>query len=202
VKARFVLLPAALVLWGCHHTAQDRSAAKSNVLPAVNTPAAVPPPKPVSQITEITLERNPSVSNGPWYALTLRSDGTATYIGKASTDKLGTYKTLFPREAFDPLSQSLEACHFEDFCPVFGSGMLHTPHVGVSIKKKDVRTTILDSGKAFEPYEKEAPPALKQIQQQIDAVVAKSTWVEVSRKDELPNYVPSIDQIFQWHNRK
>ncbi len=195
---RIRLLLLVPFLWGCHHTSQERLAAKSKVLPVANVPATVPPPKPVSRITEMTLEREPGGGGSlePEYALTLRQDGTAMYIGYINTDGWGTYRTTFSPKVFDKLAQSMEACHFEDLCPMFGpGGMTHMPWIGVSVVKDNIRSTILDFGEPVQSYEKETPPALKQIQKDIDDAVAKSTWILVKKEGELPRYLPSKDQI-------
>jgi hypothetical protein len=60
---------------------------------------AEPPEEAVKKVTEITLERS-GEGGGPEDALTLRSDGTALYVGKKNVERVGRYKGAIPEHGF------------------------------------------------------------------------------------------------------
>src|ERR1700722_5462362 len=51
------------------------------------------------KVKEITLERS-GAGKGPENSLTLRSDGTAIYIGKKNVERIGRYKGSIPEHGF------------------------------------------------------------------------------------------------------
>ena len=63
--------------------------------------------------------------------------------------------------------------------------------VSVSVVRKGERKTVVDWGVPIQSYEREAPKALKQIEQQIDAAVANAQWVKTSGETRTPRFNPS-----------
>ena len=58
-----------------------------------------PTEEAAKKVTEITLERSGG-DGGPEDALTLRSDGTALYVGKQNVERIGRYKGTIPEHGF------------------------------------------------------------------------------------------------------
>lgn len=125
------------------------------------------------------------------YALTLQSDGTATYIGAASTNRIGTYRAKITPSEFIRIAQLVEDSHFVNFAPFYGLAVDDISEVSVSVVRQGERKTVVDYGLHLKS-EKETPQALKEIEQQIDAAVANAQWVQISDKTETPRYIPKI----------
>ena len=191
------ILLSVVFFAGCRPVQKEASPVSLSALP--NTVSTLPPPaKPptVPPISEITLERSPGHTRESIviYALTLRSDGTVTYIGtyfgKVKTKRSGTYRATIPQSEFIRLAQLVEESRFMSFAPFYGHVVRGKATVSVSIVRKEKRKTVMDCGKPFQPeYEKEAE-TLKKIEQQIDAAVASATWVKVSDNTQTPRYIP------------
>src|SRR5258708_5610131 len=110
---------AVLLLPGCHYSQKEVqqvsppsvSGTTKNLRPSAR-PQTTPP------ITEIALERDPGAERAnplPTYALTLRSDGTATYIGATFTPRKGTYRAVISTIEYARLAQWVEASNFASF---------------------------------------------------------------------------------------
>ncbi len=54
-------------------------------------------PNSAPSITELTLERGPCLGTCPIYRITLRSDGTGTYVGWNHAERIGVYSGSFVR---------------------------------------------------------------------------------------------------------
>jgi hypothetical protein len=182
-----------LFLTGCNdaqlRTKQVSSGPSNTVkeLPAPAKPQVAPP------VSEITIERTPGMTEHPppAYALTLRSDGTAIYIGAAFTERKGTYRAAISSSEFARLAKLVEDSGFVSLAPFYGPAVTDIPEVCVSVVRNGKRKTVVDWGKPFQSeYEREAPPALKQLEQQIDVAVATVQWVKVGDKTDTPRYLP------------
>jgi hypothetical protein len=77
------------------------------------------------QISAITLKRQ-GCSNAelkcPVYDVTFRSDGTATYIGYANDDFIGTFTTAYPQRNFAFLAEELQRERFFDLPQFYAGG--------------------------------------------------------------------------------
>jgi hypothetical protein len=82
-----ILALLALFGWSC-----PRVAHADNKKPEPGEEAA-------KKVTEITLERSGG-DKGPEDSLTLRSDGTALYVGKKNVGRIGRYKGTIPEHGF------------------------------------------------------------------------------------------------------
>lgn len=190
---RFAYLLIVLFLAGCNDAqlrTQRVPSGPSNTVKALPAPAR---PQVAPPVSEITIEREPGMTAQPppAYALTLRSDGTAIYIGEAFTERNGTYRAAISSSEYVRLAKLVEDSGFVSFAPFYGPAASDIPEVCVSVVRNGKRKTVVDWGKPEQPeYEKEAPPALKQLEQQIDAAVATVKWVKVSDKTDAPRYIP------------
>ena len=93
------------------------------VRPAPAHDAIAPAVKPFghSQVTAITLRRLGCTNaelECPVYDVTFRKDGTATYVGHANDEFIGTYTAEYPAQDFVYLVQQLERERFFDL-PLF-----------------------------------------------------------------------------------
>src|SRR5689334_14306235 len=83
--------------------------------PAQNAIAPALKPLAHSQVTAITFRRQGCTDverKCPVYDVTFRNDGTATYIGYANDDFIGTFTAEYPQRNFAFLVEQLER---EDF---------------------------------------------------------------------------------------
>lgn len=121
------------------------------------------------QITEITLERGPcGRGRCPDYKVILRSDGTATYIGKRNVAHIGQYTG---RVDFDQLKKLLESKRFFDLKDKYGNAADY-PIMTTSAVRNGNRKTVVTS------YEPEAPIELRDINSAIDGVALQISWTQ------------------------
>ncbi|MCW3051815.1 MAG: hypothetical protein JWN14_985 [Chthonomonadales bacterium] len=191
-------LVIALLLTGCHPTRQSAprvSPVPPSTVQVSHAPAQQEVAPPVS---EITIAREPGMTTDPppAYTLTLRSDGTATNIVQGFSKQTGTFQATIPTTEFVRLAKLVENGNFVSLEPFYGPAVTDIPEVRVSVVRKGKRKTVVDWGKPMQPkYEKEAPPALIQLEEQIDAAVAQVKWVKISDKAEAPRYIPGIPDL-------
>ena len=77
--------------------------------------ASIAQDKSPLKITEITLVRSGGKSGSPQDSLTLRSDGTAAYIGEKNVARIGQYQGKIPdwyfHDSFEVLAEMYAAIH-------------------------------------------------------------------------------------------
>jgi hypothetical protein len=125
------------------------------------------------QITEITLERTACFGTCPMYKITLRRDGTATYIGRRFVDRVGTYKGNV--YGFERLAQFVESQGFFKLNNEYTVAVTDLPSTITSAVRQGQRKTIVDYGNI-------APLELWAIEQAIDGIVANTKWEKISDK--------------------
>ena len=127
----------------------------------------------VSSISEVSIQHTPCYGPCPVYTLTLKSDGTATFVGVAHVTKIGTYTAQFG--GFDRLGQAITARRFQE---------LNTRYTSLATDLSHTITTVVLDGKrkAVDNYGDTGPQALWEIQAMIDGVSAELTWKKVSTK--------------------
>jgi hypothetical protein len=123
------------------------------------------------QITEITVERKGCFGGCPVYSITLRRDGSATYIGKRFVERIGTFasKNRYPID-FAPLAKVID---YEGF---FGLGEKY--NVG-SVDAEVVTTTVIrnNQSKAVTTFNSgKGPVELWIIDTLLDGVTANIPW--------------------------
>ena len=212
-------IPVAVILTlslaGC--TRHQQSAERVSAIPFTTPPkaaaTAVSTPIPMKRavkraaappISEITFERQAAppgtqMNPPPVYALTLRSDGTASYIGVAYTNNKGTYYASVAPAEFVRLAQLVEAKHFFDLAPLHGPvAMTHVSNVSISVVRKGKRKTVVyceEFGPADNGWRDTAPQqSLKEIAHQLeqlrDSDALIENWQKMSEGRQTPGYTP------------
>ena len=123
-------------------------------------------------ITEVTMEHTSFFGNSPAYKVILRSNGAATLISLAYTDKHGTYAAYF--SGFSRLARAIQARNFAQFKPFYSIGITDQPHVITTIVQQGRRKTVDDDADS-------GPQALWEVETLIDGVVAEAQWKKVSK---------------------
>jgi hypothetical protein len=121
---------------------------------------------------EIQLERTECYGNCPSYVITLRRDGTATYVGRSHVEKLGKYSGSVSGFDFGKLSWAIEKFDLWNLDPkTFESGTVDHPTTTLRIKKRnnETPTLIMEDGLP-------GPIELWVVQNSIDLVASGITW--------------------------
>ena len=127
-------------------------------------------------ISEISIEHTRCYGTCPVYKLTLRSDGTATFVGVAYVDKVGTYTAEFG--GIDRLAQSIVQHRFQHFSTRYTSSITDMPHTITTVVSGGRRKTVDD-------YADTGPQALWEVETMIDGVVAQAQWKKVSNSTDF-----------------
>ena len=125
------------------------------------------------QITEITLERTACFGYCPMYKVTLKRDGTATYVGRENVERKGTYRGKF--YGFERLAQLVEARGYFNLKDNYSAQVTDLPSTITSVVRSGRRKTITNYGDM-------GPVELWGIEQAIDGLVANTKWEKVSDK--------------------
>lgn len=180
------MLILVLACSGCHSLQRAVPKASPDALNQTAKALVVPTEQKKLPISEIALERIPGMSMKPqpYYTLTLRSNGTATYIGNGvPTRKGGTYQMSIPLAEYARLAHLVEESRFFKMRRFYGGMATDIPEILVSVMREGKRKIVMDMGRVFQPkYEVAAPQTLKNIETQIDAVVANVPWTKSSDK--------------------
>jgi Domain of unknown function (DUF6438) len=84
-----------------------------------------PPASHTLEISAITLKHQGCTDaelKCPVYDVTFRSDGTATYVGYANDDFIGTHTATYPKEDFANIARYVEQEHFFAMPSAFQTG--------------------------------------------------------------------------------
>jgi hypothetical protein len=142
---------------------------------------AIPPrsahgadPRPVEPdadvgITEITLERTRCYGKCPAYKVTLRADGTVTYVGEAHVERIGTHEGVVGRNTFRRLAALLEAAKYFDLKDNYETRVTDQASAITSAVRDGRRKTITN-------YADAGPVELWGIESAIDGVVGRTVW--------------------------
>lgn len=125
------------------------------------------------QITEITLERTACMGYCPMYKVTLRRDGTATYVGRDFVERKGTYTGKF--YGFSRLAQLIETRGYFSMKDRYTINASDLPSAITSVVRAGQRKTITN-------YGDEGPVELWGIEQAIDGVLANVKWSKADDK--------------------
>ena len=128
-------------------------------------------------ISEVTLERHPcNLDACPAYSLTLRRDGTATYIGERSVPRIGRHRSAaqdYRLEAdFARLAQLITAHNYLAMSDIYNPGQI--------VDGGTVSTSVVHNGrrKTVRNYANQGPVELYGIEMAIDGVAANIQWEE------------------------
>ena len=125
------------------------------------------------QISEITLERTACFGSCPMYKVTLRRDGTATYVGREYVERKGTYKGQV--YGFQRLAQLIESRGYFNFKDNYTRPITDLPSTITSVVRAGSRKTIKNYGDS-------GPVELWGIEAAIDGIVANTKWEKVEDK--------------------
>lgn len=125
------------------------------------------------QITEVTLERTACFGTCPAYKITLRRDGTATYVGMEYVERKGTYNGKF--YGFERLAQFIEARGFFDLKDNYSINATDLPSAITTVVRAGQRKTVINYGDV-------GPLELWGVEKVIDGVMANTKWQKVSDK--------------------
>jgi hypothetical protein len=133
-----------------------------------------------AEVTELTLERGPCFGTCPIYRITLRSDGTATYIGWNHVARIGVYSGTIAAEEFTRLAVEFEDLGFWQLQESYLLPVNDLPVVRTAaIRADSTRRAIRDHGAVGVPGV-EGPAGLLRIQAAIDSVAAEIAWEKIS----------------------
>lgn len=121
-------------------------------------------------ITEVSVEHTACYGPCPVYKVTLRRDGTATFVGTANVDNLGTYEAQ--PNTFAPLARAIERRGFGRFGATYTSLATDLSHTITTVVQGGRRKTVDNYGGA-------GPQELWEIQTLIDGAVAQARWRKV-----------------------
>jgi hypothetical protein len=124
------------------------------------------------RITEIALERTSCFGRCPEYTVTLRADGTVTYVGRENVDKSGEHIGIIDAHQFDRLATLAEDIGFMDRLEItYTCNVSDNPTVFVSIVRDGKRKTI-----AHYAPDQNGPITLWSLEQAIDLLVDNVRW--------------------------
>ena len=123
-----------------------------------------------NSITEVSIERTACYGPCPVYKVTLRREGTATFVGSSHVDRIGTYKANFG--GFDRLAQAIERRDYRHFKDHYTAPVTDLPHT---------ITTVVQAGrhKTVDDYVN-GPQGLWEIETLIDGAVAQAHWRKIN----------------------
>ena len=128
---------------------------------------------PHGDVVSIELERTPCFGACPVYHVTLKSDGTLTYVGTRFVDHLGTWKADISTDDFGRIVALLKPLNFYTMNDKYTVGATDMATKIVTIKSKK-RT------KSVSEYGPSGPAGLWAIQTVIDSIVDHAfDWKEV-----------------------
>lgn len=128
-------------------------------------------------ISEVSVEHTGCYGTCPVYKVTLRRDGSATFIGSRYVEKIGTYKAQFG--GFDHLTKALEQRDYWRFKSRYAYPITD---------QSTTITTVVQSGrrKTVEDYADAGPQKLWEIETLIDGAVAEVHWKKVNNSTAYP----------------
>lgn len=129
------------------------------------------------RIQSITMERTPCFGSCPVYKVTLKPDGTLTYVGTRFVSKIGTYSAKFwGAELQDLLAPLLDKLNVWTMKSRYSAGATDMP--------SQIVTIVTDKGtKVIDEYGPSGPKELWAVQRIIDSLVAEATdWKKLKSK--------------------
>ena len=138
----------------------------------------VSPPKPVAnQVSAITFKRRGCADaerKCPVYEMTLRGDGTATYVGYANDDFTGAFTAEYPQRNFAFLVGQLEREKFFDLPRVYRAGPVEETMV--------LEVSTSEGTRVLTTYNWEGTPSrLRALQELVDYQAYVVEWEGVAK---------------------
>lgn len=131
---------------------------------------------PARKIKEVTFSRTPCYGTCPIYKVTLKSDGTLTYVGERFVDRAGTYTATFWARDLERLSSLLDQVGFWNMKVRYTASATDLP--------SQILTVVSDKGsKTVNEYGASGPAALWAVQTIIDGILQNARdWKKVDKK--------------------
>jgi hypothetical protein len=131
-------------------------------------------------VSEIVLERGPCFGTCPIYQVTLRSDGSATFIGWNHVSRVGVYSGAITPAEFRRVADRFESARFWALDDSYLHPVTDLPVVRMTLLRSDSsRKAVRDHG-AVGVAAVEGPAVLLELQSAIDRVADGITWSLVS----------------------
>ena len=126
-----------------------------------------------SKITEISLERTYCYGTCPSYTVTLRSDGSAEYVGRGYAPQKGSFVASIEPETFQSLARYVEEIgFFERLDRRYYCEVTDNPAVYVSVRRGAEKKIIWH----YAPRHLTAPAVLDVLEELIDSVAEHAHW--------------------------
>jgi hypothetical protein len=137
--------------------------------------ASIEPPA-----SEIVLERGPCFGTCPIYRVTLRSDGTATFVGWNHVGRVGVYHGAITAADFRRVADRFASARFRELDDSYLQPIMDLPVVRTTLVRGDSgRKVVLDHG-VVGVAAVEGPAVLLELQAAIDRVADGIAWSLVS----------------------
>ncbi len=120
----------------------------------------------------ISLDRSGCFGSCPAYTLTLRGDGSATYIGKSDVQRVGNWRAKVDEKSLRYLMSAFEAIKFFELKDVYDDMVTDIPTYTLSYQLGDSTKKVTDR---FGP-----PPGLRELERSIDSVAETLKWNKVA----------------------
>lgn len=127
---------------------------------------------------EIHFSRTECFGDCPAYSVTLRRDGTATYVGKSYVPKVGEYTGEIDILRFGRLCLAIDRFKLDECSPEYAGSWTDDATALLTVKNRDNEAVIQISD-----YGAQGPIELWAVHQIIDALVSKIEW---ERSGKLP----------------
>jgi hypothetical protein len=152
--------------------------------PIALSPAVSPviPPIAVAQTPTysdlvVSLERTACFGTCPVYQLTIYGDGRVVYDGKAFVAVQGQRTAQISPEQVQQLVKAIEAARFFSLSEKYTVDATDLPGAWTSVTLNGQSKRIWRYGSTGNPELDNAPPALTQLEQAIDAIANSQQWV-------------------------
>ena len=126
-------------------------------------------------ISEISLKREPCFGICPVYEVILRSDGTATYTGRANVERIGRYRGLINQSEFLKIAEKVER---QEFFKLRSKYAVPVSDLGAVI----IKVVRRGRAKKVKNYGGAAPINLRVIEEAVDAAVERVKWEEEDKQ--------------------
>ena len=140
--------------------------------PARGANPAPDDPNPDPGLTEITFQRTACRGPCPAYKVTLRPDGTVTYVGEANVERLGRHDGRVGRSAFRRLAMLMTSAKFFDLNDTYGRRLNDAPATITAATRGGQTRTVTNYTGDDEPIE------LWGLEMAIDGVLTQAAWEE------------------------
>jgi len=141
---------------------------------AACAPVAAPAHGQTEAPVEITLERTVCYGFCPAYTVTITGEGEVTFEGRAFVDAIGARHARIPREDVERLLARFDAINFEQLQDEYvNRGVSDLPSKIVTLTRNGRTKRVVD----YAGQSVGMPPALRQLQDEIDRVANTAQWV-------------------------